>query len=351
MGDSMASRKAILESAKQVVREDIDRIATLVGTVVAMAMQPVPPLLIGGGIIVLLVGGRLVTSYRRALKLVREKHLPVVIAIGCSDEEFRSMMRDAFQVASHYGFDEALYARDYDLSREDFTLHREDRLPEDRQTWERLVQRARRLMTVLQSRVPGRKVYHFFLRAPIAFGVGLGAALGTKYEFLFHHFQPAAGEQSYHPILRVTSETVGGEGAHVLKTRVQGFQHLQASGLEQAQGQVYVAVGLTGHDPSPVQTLAEQASVSFVNIHSSFQGTIPIETDWLLIAREVNTILLKLLGNSKVEELHLFPAVPLPLAFAIGMGLDTRSPVRVYHWEAPRKEYQEVLHLNELAAG
>lgn len=345
----MASRKAIVESAKQVVREDIDRIATLVGTAVAMAMQPVLPLLVGGGIIVLLVGGRLVTSYRRAMKLTREKHLPIVIAIGCSDEAFRSIVRDAFQVASHYGFDEALYARDYDLTREDFTIYHEEQLSENPETWERLVRRARRLVSTLQSRVPGREVYHFFLRAPAVFTTGLGAALGTKYEFLFHHFQPAAGEQSYYPVLQVTSETVPGEGAHALKTRVQEFQHIQAIGADQAQGQVYVALGLAGHDPTPVQELADRAGASFVSIHSNFSGTIPVDADWLLISREVNTVLLNLLANPRVVELHLFPAVPLPLAFAIGMGLDTRSPVRVYQWDAPNKKYHEVLHLNELA--
>jgi hypothetical protein len=348
----MASRRAKTEAARQVLREDVDRIATLVGTVVAAVVQPVPLVVGGAGVIFGLVGWRLVNSYRRALKLVREKHLPVVIAVGCTDEEFRTIVRDAFQTVSDYGFEETLYARDYDLSREDFTLHREERLPEDPAVWQRLALRARRLVVALHSRVPGRKVYHFFLRAPVALGIGLGAALGTKYEFFFHHYQPAAGENPYHPLLQVTAETVPGEGAHTLKTRVQGeFQHVQARGVEGAQGRVFAALGLAGHDPGPVADLAAAQGAAFVDLRSHFAGTIPVDADWLRIAREVNTVLLGLVGQPGVQELHLFPAVPLPLAFAIGMGLDTRSPVRVYQWDAPEKVYHEVLRLNELVAG
>jgi hypothetical protein len=346
----MAGKKALIEAGKQVLWEDADRLATLIGTVAAALAQPMLPVLLGGGAIAVLVGSRLVISYRRALKLTREKPLPVIIAIGCTDEDFRSLVREAVDVVSGYGLDETLYARDYDLTREDFTIHHEGRLPKERQTWERLAVRVRRLVAALHSRVPGRKVYHFFLRAPVAFGIGLGAALGTKYEFIFHHFQPAAGEQTYYPVLQVTPETVPREGAHALKSRVEGgFQHVQASGIEGAQGQVYAALGLAGHDPSPVKMLAETAHASFVDIRSNFQGTIPVDADWLLVAREVNTVLLDLVGSPAVKELHLFPAVPLPLAFAIGMGLDTRSPVRIYQWDALQKVYHEVFHLNELA--
>ena len=103
--------------------------------------------------------------------------------------------------------------------------------------------------------------------------------------------------------------------------------------------------------PSAVKELASTQGASFVNVRSTFEGTIPVDADWLLIAREVNTVLLNLLGSVAVKELHLFPAVPLPLAFAIGMGLDTRSPVLVYQWDASQRQYDEVLHLHELGSG
>ena len=66
---------------------------------------------------------------------------------------------------------------------------------------------------------------------------------------------------------------------------------------------------------------------------------------------EINTVLLGILDRATVRELHMFPALPLPIAFGVGMGLDTRSKVHVHQWNFERSEYDEVLRLNELPGG
>ena len=343
-------RQKNLKALEHVLKEDLDRIVAVTGAIAAAAVQPRIPFVAGAGVITLLVALKLASSYKKSLKLYREKHLPIVIAVGCSDDEFRGMVRDAMQSMTAYNFSEAAFARDYDLSREDFTIHRDEALPADPHTWRRLALRARRQVSSLNGRVPGRKVFHFFLRAPIGFAIGFGACLGTKYEIVFHHYQPGASDACYTPLIELTSATVPGHGAHILKTRVDGpLKLIRTERADRTSDKVYAAIGLAGHDPAPVKAMAATDEAGFIDITSEYKGTVPLNADWLRLAREINTVLLEALSGGDGLELHIFPAVPLPLAFTIGMGLDTRSPVRVHQWHAPEKIYREVFKLNELS--
>jgi hypothetical protein len=114
----------------------------------------------------------------------------------------------------------------------------------------------------------------------------------------------------------------------------------------------YVALGLAGHYPTPVRELAQRDGASLVEIRSEkYPGTIPLTASWLQIVRETNSVLLGLLHKDRVRELHLFPALPLPIGFGVGMGVDTRSKVSVYQWDSAANQYHDVLHLNELPIG
>ncbi|MFN3930008.1 MAG: hypothetical protein ACK4OK_10285, partial [Thermoflexus sp.] len=246
----MASGKIDMEAVKHLLREDIDRIATLIGATVsaiATIVEPTPltPLIPMGQLaIALLMAYRLGVSYRQAHKLFREKHLPVIVAIGCRVDEFNNMVSQALKAVRKYDFDAKLYLQEYNLREVDFTDHHMEWLPGDPQSWMALVRRVRERVRTLDSRILGRKVYHFFLRAPIAFSIGLGATLGTQYEFFFHHYQPGAGEDNYHPVLQVTREKTRKEGVHILKTRVrrEEFQYLQATPKADGASEiVYVA--------------------------------------------------------------------------------------------------------------
>ena len=83
-----------------------------------------------------------------------------------------------------------------------------------------------------------------------------------------------------------------------------------------------------------------------IEIRSKFKGTIPLDADWIQIARELNTVLLSASESAGCSELHVFAAAPMPLAFTMGMGLDTRVNAVVYQWRAPG--YVEVFRSSEL---
>lgn len=341
-------RKVVIPATKRAVIEDFDRILFLIGATVAAVAEHTWAFVVGAVVVALMVMPKLVGSSRRAAKLYREKHVPVVLGLGCSDTEFRNLVEDAFQAAQPYGFDEGVYAKDYALLRQDVTHHREDPVPDDPEVWKLLALHEKRLVTGLQGKLAGKKVFHFFLRCPNALAIGIGATLGTKHELICHHYQPGAGVSGYVPLIELTQRTAPAEGPRVLKTRVKQFQYIDVQGADAAKGKVYVALGLAGHYPSSVQTIAANESASFVEIVSRFPGTIPLDADWLLLAREINTVLLGLIERRDVNEVHLFPAMPVCLAFAVGMGLDNRSAFVVHAWNGILGQYKEVLRLNEL---
>jgi hypothetical protein len=205
------------------------------------------------------------------------------------------------------------------------------------------------MVTSLQGRIPGREVLHFFLRAPNAFALGFGAALGTKRECVVHHYQPGAGSSPYLRVLELYGEKMQNQGVHVLKSRLPDPPDLiTVERPDSLKAKVFVALGFTGHPPTPVRSLAEEQDASFVSISHKGDGTIGVDEDWLTLTREVSTVLLELV-QSEIKELHLYPALPLPLAFGIGMALDTRSRVFVHQWDAATSKYYEVVRLHELA--
>jgi len=343
-----ARKRVFLPSIKHAVIEDFDRILFLSGATVAAVAEHAWQFRVGAIAIALMVAPKLLGSYQRAVKIYREKHLPVVLGI-CTDDEFRNMTEDALEAARPYGFDEAAYAKDYAVLRQDLTYHREDELSDDPEVWRLVALREKRRISSLQSKIAGKKTFHFFLRCPSALGIGIGAALGTKHELICHHHQPGAGPLDYLPLIDVTCAGTP-DGVRVLKSRVSTFQYLDIKDADKATNIVYVALFLAGHDPrGNVQDLAAANSASVVEIVSRFPaGTIPPDADWILIAREIVTVLLQLMERREVKEVHLFPSIPVCLAFAVGMGLDNRAPFTIHHWFAKLRQYKPVLQLNEL---
>ncbi len=275
-------------------------------------------------------------------------HLPVVVAMGCTSEEFRSMMRDALQVMAKYDFSEDLY-RDSDLSREDYSIYKPEWLLADPEEWKQFAyQGSRRIIANFCSKVSGPKVYHFFVRAPICFALAIGACIGTKHEIVIHHHQPGSDDSSYVPVIDVSARAAGDQGAHLVRLRPKGEPvHILVEPPDPAKRKLYASLAFAPTQPTGVKDLARKDHAGFVAIRSKSGGNIPLNADWLLIAREVNTALLDLLAGG-CSELHLFPSVPVPLAFAIGMGLDTRCPVVVHQWYSTEVGYREVFRLNEL---
>jgi hypothetical protein len=303
---------------------------------------------IDGQFIPVLIAG----TGRPPLDIRSTAHLPVIVGINCSDDDFYAMTRDSFTAMSKYEFSLDSSSDRFSLDRNDFCLHHPHWVPADPTEWTQLLKQIRELMGHLNRRISVPKVYHFFLKAPTGLAIGLGACVGVRHEVVLEHYQPGLGDSNYLTVLDLSGGAHPTRGAEIVRLRVTGsFQYLSATGLQAAKDNVYASICFAPNDPAPaIRKLAERDGASFVEIKSTLPGNIPPGADWLGIARELNTVLLGITGGGACSELHLFPSVPMPLAFTIGMGLDTRSAVAIHQWHAEDSTYGEIFRLNQLGS-
>jgi hypothetical protein len=247
-----------------------------------------------------------------------------------------------------YGFTLHRFRREHTINLTALSVYRPGWLPDDGDVWRELALSSRTIVGKVNRQVRGPKVFHFFLAAPITLAIGLGASIGTKHEVIVQHHQPG-GDASYVPVIDLS----GGQGAHLIRTRPAGSpRYIRVSGAAKAGGIVYAAVALAPTDPSGhVKALARSHGATYVRITSKFGKVIPRSADWTLLARELNMVLLDILATGACKQLHLFTSAPIALTFAMGMALDTRSPVVVHHPFPPEGKYVQVLRLNELGTG
>lgn len=283
-----------------------------------------------------------------SLDLRFSEHLPVMIGMRCSRDDFDQLCGEANEAM--VGFDLSQERRrDLGLRSEDYSFYYERGwLPADPEEWQGAILKGCEIVGRLGGAVSGAKVYHFFMRVPASYAIGLGAALGTKQEVVIHHYQKSSSRLAYTPILTLTVPACDGRGPQIVRLPVdEPFEHISTEGMERPARKMYIALDFAPKLTGGVDELALRNKAGFARIKSIYSGDIPLDVDWLRIAREINTVLLTLLAEG-CAELHLFPAMPGALAFAVGMGLDTRSHVAVHHWYTRERRYSEVLRLNDL---
>ena len=84
-----------------------------------------------------------------AIKVFREKHIPIVVAVARSDDEtkgndeVRAVVNDVLDSMNEYNFDERTFKDDFYMNRDDWLVERKSSLPEDSSEWINHVHRFR----------------------------------------------------------------------------------------------------------------------------------------------------------------------------------------------------------------
>lgn len=298
-------------------------------------------------VVVVLLAWDVGQDLRSTYNLLREKHLPMVVMIGTSDDLMRSMTDDVVGAMRKWGFDEPTYRDDFHVQREDWVLRRPRLLPPRPRPWVDLVDRFEGKINALAARLEGQEIFHLFLNCPAVLAIGLGAALRTNYLVVLHHYT-GSGYESVIDFYASRQEVPDGLSQLVMPAE-RPFQYIEVQKPEELNSHLYVALHLAGHDPQgAVENLASEAGASVVHVRNTYENRLTKEHDWLLAAREVVTVLLGLVAQPDVERVHLFVSSPVVLATAIGMGLGTHSPISVYHWFADQRQYHAVFELEKL---
>ena len=299
------------------------------------------------GVLTLALLTSVAQSVRATRRLLRQKRLPLVVIAGKNDDQFKDMIDAVWAAMVGRGFNAQEYDDVWDVERDDLVVRRETSLPTSGKSWKEMVAALHRKQSRLGAKLPGFKEYHLFLNCPAALAMGMGARMGTLQSVVLHHFDSTHG---YVPVIDFSHDGVGGAGTtHVIKRRTDlPYQYVVAEESDQMGDEVFVSLFLAGHDPrGDVDRLARQRGLPAVHIINTFNNSLPLDADWVRVAQEVSTHLLRILGT-EVTRVHLCLSCPVVLAFAIGMALGIQSPVTVYNWFSDLQEYRPVLDLESL---
>lgn len=66
------------------------------------------------------------------------------------------------------------------------------------------------------------------------------------------------------------------------------------------------------------------------------------------MVQEVYQVFLTLQKDPRVQHIHLFHSIPVPLALGLGMALGHFVPVTIYNWEVADEAYYPALQMNRL---
>jgi hypothetical protein len=301
-------------------------------------------------VIALLLIVDLIRETRATMRLVREKHVPLVVVVGKGDDEFQAMIDDVWAVMKPLGFDERQFDNDWDVERDDLVVRRESDLPRMSRPWVELSHRFERKAARLSAKLQGRTVFHLFLNSPASLAMGLGALLGSRYEIVLHHLQRGVSPLPYVPVIDFSqAQNQGLAGMQAVKRRAtRPYQFIAVEQPQAMADEIFLSLHLAGHDPKgDVEALAVAKGVPAVHVRNTYGSVLAKDDDWLGVAQEVVTELLELVGSG-LRRVHVCLSCPVVLAFAIGMALGTQSPITVYNWFAATQEYRPVLELEKL---
>jgi len=337
--------------AGHLLREKRDPLLGILGASLALGVGMPLPLTVIVAIVLLLLSVGLVREVRAAIKLYEEKHIPLVVVAGRKDEEVTAMLIEVMSCMKTHGFDEKRFEADFNLDRDHWLVRRESDLPSDAKDWENLVHRFEDKVIKLSAKLKGRKVFHIFINCPGALAVGLGAVLGTKYEVALHHFQRSDISSPYTLVIDLATAGMSSKnGAHIIKTKVtQPYQFVQVKWPDKLGETTLVSLHFAFHDPTSDATRqAVERSLPVVFINNALGTTLPSDSDWLLAAREIATVLVDIASRYEVRRVELLLSCPIPLAFAVGIAIGTQAPISIQSWFPAEQRYYEVLSLEKL---
>ena len=289
---------------------------------------------------------------RNTFLLIREKHVPLIVDVGDENSFVENMRKNALKSLRENRFrcNPRIFAKQYKVDAGDWTIHSAFQLGASKTEWKRLMQRFEKQLTLLNTRLSGSRIFHIFMKCPTALAFGMGALSGSKNCVVLYHYD---GNQYKKVIDCYHDPRYQQEGAHFMKSQVEkSFEYIQIGQPSKQNCPLYIALDLSSHSTfKDVQILANRTGAAVLNIEKNYENTLDLEkADWCQAARECATVIREWTAKAEYTSAALFLNAPLPLSFAIGMGLGTPVPLTIYHWFREESEYHPVYELNKIMA-
>ena len=267
------------------------------------------------------------------------QHVPLLNVIWRDKETADANAQQVLAFMAGLGLD--AYRPPADAS--DWVLQHEAALGTAPNEWMALCRQFMSIVQRLES-AKGRQVFHVFFDGPAALALAMGAALGTRHPLILYHWQGSA----YHPVMNFST----GETLMRVKRRLDvDYEYLAVQEPEHWTQDTVVALRLIATSPASfVGTVLDENETAMVAVDNLYGDVLTLDMDWVQVAHEAADVVRKTLNQGPVGRVHLSFGCPVALAFAIGMALDLKSAVRVYHWFADQQVYRPVAELNKLRA-
>lgn len=297
--------------------------------------------------VIIIILGMLTYALIDTWKLIKEKHIPIIVDVGDDLEYVESMRNTVYDLMRKYKFNSRIYLHQLGIKEAYLTVHEDHYLSSDMDEWRYLVETYADHLYHLNTDLEGIRNFHIFMKCPVSLAVGLGAVTGTKNAVALYHYIDGRYEKV---INIVNDEKASPMGTHSIKDRVdQPFKYIKVIEPEKEASHLFISLGLASHPPfADVYRLTSSKDVAILNIANIYNNTLSTSEDWLMAAREALTAIMKWASKKSVNKVDLFISAPLPLAFAIGMGLGRQSAITVHQWFAQESAYHPVLELNQL---
>ncbi|MDY0123765.1 SAVED domain-containing protein [Sulfurimonas sp.] len=129
------------------------------------------------------------------------------------------------------------------------------------------------------------------------------------------------------------------------KTIVSTFTKFKVSEqiLDTFDNTVLVTIKASSHDIA-LHASSLKPYKNIITLHANHSGTITLDEDWILYAREIFTVLNKL--QKKYKNITIAHAMPESIAILVGMAISNYLPIQMTQYE--KGEYVHFIKLNEV---
>lgn len=282
--------------------------------------------------------------YRIANQLTSIKHLPVVFITGKPQDEIQSALNTAQEaIGALTGF-RAFHQVEaaFNVRLEHLVPYERRHLPPDIKLWQDFIQDAERNIRRFSDVIPGEKVYHIFIDGPASLALGAGVAFGIRYRVVVYQFS----DGTYQPVLDLRQDI---RRLKEIITETE-YQHIKVTFPTKLTQDIAIVLDMASHSPigearAYLNKMIPDAQI--VEVSNTYGGNLR-EKDWAGVVQELYSVFNRILSQSEVSRLHLFHAMPVAMAFGLGMALGNFVPVTVYNLERLDEIYYPVIKLNEL---
>ena len=235
-----------------------------------------------------------------------------------------------------------LAKRLYNLKDDDFIFYTNySFLPKN--SWENLLKSAYNKIMSLKSKIKDKTcITHFCFLAPATFCFGFGAMVGCKEPFVAYHYTSSG----YKTVFDYSKKST-----RFLKSFTNTFNRMECKVEKENNNSKIIAFSIYAASHNPAGDIARFLAENFndysiATCKAKDRGNLKSD-DWTVYVNEIYSFYNKL-KEMKVNKKLMFFSCPVPLAFGLGVAVETFDNIEVFNFDPESASYFKVFNLASL---